>query len=243
MKEEIRIWWRLYKELCSNEMVLNQHFNPMLGYEEESEDGPVLDVGCSQSPFVLEYLKKGRTVYALDEDAELLSLMKARVDQLKLVDPSKFIDLHQPFLEASLPDKYFSVIILSNLLHFFTKEQCEVAIRKIIPHTKPGTLIYIKVHSKDHKSNDPNNDQSSFKQFFSRDDIDMLLGADEFERVYYQEVERFYTMEEIEFAKEWVKRVFIQDRKIDDEIKIYRAQKHHINNSRENSIVCVYQRV
>ena len=80
--------------------------------------------------------------------------------------------LNQYFSKDGLPDTTYSLIILSNLLHFFRLSKCIKIGELIKQKISTGTLVYIAVHSDKYFMNNPSdpNNNSYFKHYFTISD-------------------------------------------------------------------------
>src|SRR6478735_2818439 len=68
MERSLQFYWELYSEYYSNEQIVHRSFNPLRNYEEEFINGPILDIGCGQSNFLIEYSITNRDIYAVDNE-------------------------------------------------------------------------------------------------------------------------------------------------------------------------------
>ena len=52
----MKLYWDLVFKRQSNNELLRELNNPVRQYEKEMIDGAILDIGCGQSPFLLDFL-------------------------------------------------------------------------------------------------------------------------------------------------------------------------------------------
>lgn len=108
-----------------------------------------------------------------------------------------------------LPDGPYVVVVMYNILHFFSMKECAALIANVDRHLIKGSLISVCVHSTKHPANDPANPDSLayFKHFFSQEDIDTLFPADKFDRLYRADIERNYGKKDEEVTALWAEKV------------------------------------
>jgi len=183
MEETLKIYWTLYSEFYSNEMMIRKNHNPLREYEDEFIDGPILEVGCGQSSFLLEFSKSGKEIYAVDNDNLQLDILNKRITAYSSPDPDTVHLLNLTIPTDKLPEKKFSIVIMSDFLHFFSLRDATVFMDEIITRTTKGSLVYVRVHSKKHSYNNPLTPEISeyFKHFFSTEDLNILFNYNNFE--------------------------------------------------------------
>lgn len=189
MEETLRLYWKLYYELYSNDLLIHKKSNPLRDFEEEFIEGPILELGCGQSNFLVEFSKTGKEIFAIDSEEFQLDLLKNRIESYSGKDAEKLHLLNITIPEKEIPKELFSLVIASDFLHFFSFEECEKIIGQIISRTKKGSLIYIKVHSGSHSysnSEDPGV-HNYFKHFFSESDLTTLFDEKYFERIIFSD--------------------------------------------------------
>lgn len=64
MDPQMLLYWETYNELYTSELIVHKSFNPLRDYEDDFIEGPVLELGCGQSNFLIEYSVTGRDIYA-----------------------------------------------------------------------------------------------------------------------------------------------------------------------------------
>lgn len=62
MNETLRIYWELYNEIFSNELMIHKCHNLIRNFEEEFIEGPILELGYGQSNFLVEFSKRKRNI-------------------------------------------------------------------------------------------------------------------------------------------------------------------------------------
>lgn len=244
MDESLRIYWELYYELCSNELMIHKSHNPLRNFEKEFIDGPILELGCGQSSFLVEFSKTSKEIFAVDNEDFQLSFLKKRIELYAGKDAGKLHLLNITIPEKEIPNEIFSLIILSDFLHFFTIEDCRKIINQIISRTRKGSLIYIKVHSKSHfysKSADKGMHEY-YKNFFSESDLSNLFDEKYFERIiFFDNIQSYRSKFDKEMQIKWIERlldkyqVFDPKERRDELVPIMKEE--NVGN-----LECVYRR-
>ncbi len=244
MEETLRMYWELYNELCPNELMIHKSHNPLRNFEEEFIEGPMLELGCGQSSFLVEYSKTGKEIFAIDNEDLQLNLLKKRIESYAGKQAGKLHLLNITIPKKEIPKEIFSIVIMSDFLHFFSMDDCIKINKQIVSRTQKGSLIYIKVHSKSHayfKSSDPGMHQY-YKHFFSEADLPKLFDDKYFERIMFSE-----TMQSVrsKFSREievkWHEGVL-------DEYQIFdpEEREEELKSTKEESnigyIECIYRR-
>lgn len=177
MEESLKIYWKLYYDFYSNEMLMHQKYNPLREYEDEFVDGPILELGCGQSSFLVEMSKIGKEIFAVDNEETQLGFLNNRITKYGAAGATKihFLNLNIP--KDKIPDKKFSIVIMSDFLHFFSLKNAAAIAEEIRERTITGSLVYVRVHSKKHSYNDPSDPEINdyFKHFFTVDDLNSLF--------------------------------------------------------------------
>ncbi len=223
MDDSMRLYWETAFEEFTTEEMIKDSPNPLREYESEFIDGAIIDIGCEQSNFLLEYANSDRTLYAADNDEMQLDFLKKRAEGISNLNKWKFCLLNFP--EDQFPEDKYSVVILSNILHFFTIKECTKIENIIGSLLEKGTMIYISVHSSKFYANDPDdpNNNDYFKHYFTIEDIENLFSKEKYEYVYIAEIQKVDSMREREITIKWLdkdnEREGIKDIRIQNQIK------------------------
>ncbi|WP_284653498.1 class I SAM-dependent methyltransferase [Flavobacterium terrisoli] len=244
MDETLRMYWELFNESCSNELMIHKSHNPLRNFEEEFIEGPILELGCGQSSFLVEYSKTGKEIFAIDNEDFQLSLLKKRIESYAGKQAGKLHLLNITIPKKEIPKEVFSLVIMSDFLHFFSIEDCGKIINQIASRTQKGSLIYIKAHSISHsyfKSTEPGLHQY-YKHFFSETDLPKLFDKKYFERIMFSDtVQSVRSKFSREMQIKWHERVLDKYEVFDPE-----DREEELKSTKEESIVgyleCVYRR-
>lgn len=244
MHETLQIYWKLYYEMVSNESMIHKSHNLLRDLEEEFIQGPILELGCGQSNFLVEYSKTGKEIFAVDNEEFQLDLLKKRIESYSGKETGQLHLLNITIPEKEIPHELFSLVIASDFLHFFSIKECENIISQIILRTQKGSLIYIKVHSKSHSYSDSPNPElhKYFKHFFSERDLTELFDEKYFERMIFSNtVKNIRSKFTKEMETKWTEKIL-------DEYQVFdpkERQEHLEEISKESNIgylECVYRR-
>lgn len=123
--------------------------NPLLEQlvAEISGNGKVCDLGCGDGRYAIPLALKGFTVCAVDSSSSALSRLKRRADQAGV---SRRIYLSQEDIMQFRFEHDFRLIILANVLHYFSPVEVACIISKIAEHLRPGGGIYIGLETNIH---------------------------------------------------------------------------------------------
>lgn len=244
MDESLQVYWELYYEKCSNELMIQSSTNLLRKFKEQFVDGPMLDLGCGQSNFLVEFSRNGKDIYAVDNEDFQLQFLKKRIESYAGKDAGKLYLLNRMIPQQEIPNEVFSVVIASDFLHFFTLQDCRKIIDQLISRTKSGSLVYVKVHSKSHhyyESQDPGM-HDYYKHFFSKEDFSGLFDQKYFERIVLTEtVQSIRSAFTKNLEVEWVERLLDTYQVLDPEERnehLAPIQEEHDNGYLE----CVYRR-
>lgn len=244
MDETLRIYWKLYNEIFSNEILIHKSHNLLRNFEEEFIDGPILELGCGQSNFLVEFSKTGKEIFAVDNEESQLNFLKKRIESYAGKEAGKLRLLNITIPENEIPQEIFSIVIASDFLHFFSLVDCKDIISQIISRTQKGSLIYVRVHSRSHSYNDSTNPDvhEYFKHFFTENDLKELFDGQYFERMIFsntvQNVRPKFTRE---LETKWTEKVLDNYQIFDPQER----QEHFDENNKEINvgyIECIYRR-
>lgn len=244
MDDSLKIYWKLYYEMFSNEVMIHKSHNMLRDFEEEFIKGPILELGCGQSNFLVEFSKTGKEIFAIDNEEFQLNLLKKRIETYAGKDAGKLHLLNITIPEKEIPQEVFSLVIASDFLHFFSIDECKKIISQIVSRTQKGSLIYIRVHSKSHSYNNSNDPglHEYFKHFFSESDLVELFDGKYFERMIFsntvQSIRSKFTRE---MEMKWTEKLL-------DEYQIFDPQERQeyfedtIKELNVGYVECVYRR-
>lgn len=206
MDESMKLYWQIFNKRLSNEKLLRNNICPLRLYECDFIDGSIIDIGCGQSEILLDYANTSRKIFAVDNEQEQLDMLKNRVEHINGIDINNWNFLNLNFPNDNLPTEDYSIIIMSNILHFFTYSECENIEKLIYKLGKKGTLIYIVVHSDKYYDNNPEdpNNNDYFKHYFSIDDLQKLFSDEKYEWVYSANIVRAASKDDVEFLNIWL---------------------------------------
>lgn len=131
MEDTLRIYWELYNEIFSNELMIHKSPNLLRDFEEEFIEGPILELGCGQSNFLVEFSKTGKEIFAIDNEEFQLNLLKQRIESYAGKDAVKLHLLNITIPEKEIPQEIFSLVIASDFLHFFSINECKNIISQV----------------------------------------------------------------------------------------------------------------
>lgn len=235
MDLQMKLYWETIKEFYTTNLLLAKSINPLRDYEEDFIDGPILELGCGQSPFLIEYSKSGREIFAIDNEVYQLEQLKERILEFKGdVDNINFLNL--TILEDELPKSTFSIVILSNILHFFSIQDCNTLIGQLNERTTQGSLYYILVHSDKHPHNLPDN-LDYFKHFFTIEDLQNLFDPENFEQLYYANIQRREGKFDKMITKRWLEKYLDSEKVVDQDRRKKYIDEYMINDGQADLLV------
>lgn len=126
----MKIYWELYYTNFPVDKILRQTHNPIREYEVELIEGAIIDIGCGQSSFLLDFINTDREIIAIDSEQIQLDFLRDRVKSQKNAKLENWTFQCSNFPVDKLPEKEYSLIIFSNILHFFTLGEC-IEIQKL----------------------------------------------------------------------------------------------------------------
>ncbi|WP_033959047.1 class I SAM-dependent methyltransferase [Psychroserpens jangbogonensis] len=244
MDETLRIYWKLYNEIFTNEILIHKSHNLLRKFEEEFIEGPILELGCGQSNFLVEFSKTGKEIFAIDNEEFQLNLLKKRIESYAGKDAGKLHLLNITIPEKEIPQEIFSLVIATDFLHFFPMRGCKNIISQIISRTQKGSLIYIKVHSKSHSYNDTSDTgiHEYYKHFFTEKDFTELFDDKYFERIIFSNtVQNIRSKFTREMQTKWTKKV-LDEYQIFDQLERQAIFEENNKELNVGSLECVYRR-
>lgn len=243
MTEDMRLFWETYNEHYTNELIIHESFNPIRSFEKELIDGPILDIGCGQSNFLIEYSVSGRELFAIDNEDYQLKTLSQRINDYAGDRKGKVNFLNMSLPKDELPNEIFSLVIMSNFLQFFPIEECEIIINNLIERTKEGSLIYVLVHSDKHPYNKSEDEKTNtyFKHFFSEDDLNQIFKDSHFERLYLSDSQFTIPKFDMEIRKIWCEKI-LDYRNITDQTKRKNFIDANLKEKCVASLTSIYRR-
>jgi cyclopropane fatty-acyl-phospholipid synthase-like methyltransferase len=244
MELQMQLYWEVFGEVFSTDDILKNDFNPVYRYDDQLVDGAIIDIGCGQTSPLIQYADlSDRRLIGIDDEAFQLNKLRSRMIEIAGAESEKWELITSDIQHKPLPAGKYAMVILYNILHFFSLKECSELMEKIYGHLIPGSLISVCVHSTKYYMNDPANPQNYeyFKHYFSQEDLDLLLPSKNFERIYSADIERIYGKKDHEVSMMWGERLIaamnIKDARVKADIR--RQGKEKLT---EAEIICVYRR-
>jgi SAM-dependent methyltransferase len=243
MDESMKIYWKLYSEFFSNEAVLRNLSNPLREYENEFIDGAMIDIGCGQSSLLLDFSATGREMIAVDNEQMQLDYLKQRVINQATAKIDKWRFCLIDFPNEELLEATYSLMIFSNILHFFSLEECILIGRQVEKKASPGTFVYVSVHSVKFYANNPDNPTNNeyFKHYFSIEDLEKVLTLDKFERIYYAEVDKIDSKIDQKLTSLWLDTLLEKDG-VKNPKMVAKIKKDYLKNKYQSDIVAIFRK-
>lgn len=224
--------------------MIHKSTNLLREFEEEFIEGPILELGCGQSNFLVEYSKTGKEIVAIDNEEFQLDLLKKRIESYSGKNIGELQLLNITIPKNEIPKKIFSLVIVSDFLHFFSLDECKKIISQIVARTQKGSLVYVKVHSTKHSystSEDPEVHEY-YKHFFTENDLTNLFDEKHFERmIFSNSVQNIRSKFTRDMQNKWTEKV-LDDYQIFDQKE---RKEIFDNNNKELNVgflECVYRR-
>jgi hypothetical protein len=243
MDSSMKLYWTLVFEKQSTKVILRHLNNPIREYEEDMIDGTVIDIGCGQSPFLLDLLSSDRKFIAIDNEQIQLDYLRKRVENEKFSTINNWKFLNLDFPKNDLPTEQYSLIILSDLLHFFTLNECIDIGQIIAGKCIKGTLVYIAVHSDKFYANDPNNPDNNeyFKHYFTISDLETAFPLSLFDHIYSAEIEKSDSKFERDLVEVWINKS-LKTEGITNPKQIAKIKKEYFKDKKQSSIVIILRK-
>ena len=244
MELQMQLYWEVYGEAFSTDDIIKNDFNPVYRFDDQLVDGAIIDIGCGQTSPLIKYADlSDRRLIGIDNEAFQLEKLRSRMTEIAGADSEKWELITSDIQHEALPAGKYAMVILYNILHFFSLKECGELMEKLYGHLIPGSLISICVHSTKYYMNDPADPDNYeyFKHYFTQEDLDLLFPSKNFERIYSADVERIYGKKDHEVAKIWGERIIaamnIKDGRVKADIR--RQGKEKLTEAER---ICVYKK-
>ncbi|WP_185965951.1 class I SAM-dependent methyltransferase [Flavobacterium sp. ZT3R18] len=222
----------MYLEWFPNEKILDEFYNPIKSYSRERSK-KVIDIGCGQSQYLIDLLESDFELFAVDTEKSQLNFLEERVKQFGY-QKDRITYSSKEFPSEDFEGLFFSAIIVSNLLHFFTKPEAYIFVEGLSKYCDSDSLILITVHSSDHLSNKEKITSSSyFKSFYSKKDLYEMFPNTEYEYVSYVEKEKEPSNYKKQFLMHWINEYY-KEKYLP--FQIQKIQEDYLKTCRINSI-------
>lgn len=240
MDSSMKLYWSLYYENFSTQKLIE--VNCLIkSYKYDLINGPIIDIGCGQSKELLAFINSDRKIFAVDYEQLQLNYLKNRVLEIKnSFDNWNFLKLNIGFDE--IPSEKYALIVCSNLLHFFSIDNCISIVNSWYKNIVSGTLIYIEVHSEKHPSNNPNNPENNeyFRHYFSEKDLEMVFPSERFEILYFSDTQKTQTAEENKIINLWLDKWYEMNN-IKNKKYIEEDKAEYLKNNRQANFSVIYK--
>lgn len=235
------LYWKLFDEWYPTEVILERSFNPLKTYLTSAK-GIVIDIGCGPASHLLDFLGTKLELCAVDKDFTQLNYLKKRVANVGY--PIERLTYHADEFNSELfKGKFFSAIILSNILHFYDWESARKMISMLEKHIKSETYIFIAVHSKRHPKNKlEKNSENYFKYFYGINDLNILFPKTKYEYLYYEEVIKYPDALDEKFIRQWLTEILIARFSHISTFEISAFQQKYLLTAFSASIILVLKR-
>jgi cyclopropane fatty-acyl-phospholipid synthase-like methyltransferase len=203
--DQMKLHWKLFSEWYSNEKILEGFYNPVKNYIQK-KTGTIIDIGCGQSSYLIDFLNSEFELYAVDTDKDQLKYLQNRVIKAGY-DKNRITYSSNEFPSKDFSNNIFSAVIISNLLHFFPKSYAFEYVNTIKKYCEDEALIMITVHSSEHLHSEEITPESYFKSFYTKADLESMFPISEFEHLYYLQVNKAFDNYTVKFIEHWIKEV------------------------------------
>ncbi|MBK9982819.1 MAG: class I SAM-dependent methyltransferase [Saprospiraceae bacterium] len=237
----------LYEKYSINEIV-EMFEGPLRIYERDMLNYPVLDIGLGLGIDSIHFAKKGHKVFAVDNDDVLIKLFEIKIKEYEVQFHSKLdIEiLNQSYPNIIIPETKLSLIIASNLFHFFDIETVRQSIIGLDKYLVQNSMIYIQVHSVNHPSNDLSKGDERFKHFkhyFKKEEVINLFYELNYDTIYVSEYNKLSPYDELNITKEWCVRQFIEFKKYKrEDSRIQSFVEKNVKLSSEQCIIVIMRK-
>jgi SAM-dependent methyltransferase len=240
---ELKVYNELYRKFYSTSELVRKSFNPLREYDDEFIEGPVLDLGCGQSNFAIEYAGQGREIYAVDNDATQLSMLQERIVEYSPENLANLRLCNVTVLRDQIPGDSFALVNIANLLHFFSLQQCALIIDQLADKTRSGALIQLVVHSERYYLNNPDDPDNHdyFKHYFAEKDVEGLFPDTLFEKVFLAHIQKRRSKLETAIIEQWLDKV-MDLQGITDHSERQGHKNDYLEINEESQIVAIFKR-
>jgi cyclopropane fatty-acyl-phospholipid synthase-like methyltransferase len=245
MDRQMQLYWKAYEKLVSTTHVIENDFNPVYHYEDQLVDGAIFDIGCGQTSPLITYAGiTERRLIGIDNEASQLAKLRSRMVEIAGADDERWELITCDLQHSPLPVGPYAMVIMYNILHFFSLKECKELIVKVDENMVKGSLISVCVHSSKHPANDPANPDNNtyFKHFFTQQDLDSLFPANKFDRLYRADIERNYEKIDGQVAALWAEKI-ITDMKITAHREKANFRRHATMQKSTAEIINVYRKL
>ena len=240
----MQLYWKAFEQLVSTDHILENDLNPIYHFEDQLVDGAIFDIGCGQTSPLIRYAEiTERRLIGMDNEASQLVKLRSRMAEIAGADNKEWELITGDLKHSQLPNGPYAMVVMYNILHFFSLNECKELIAKIDQHLITGSLISICVHSTKHPANNPPNPDALnyFKHFFTQSDLDTLFPAKEFHRLYHADIERDYEKTDGKVTALWAEKV-ITDMKIKDHRTKTEIRRDATSQKSTAEIINVYRK-
>ena len=196
--------WKIFFEYFPTKRMLNGFGNPFR-QRLTKPNANILDVGCGQSPFILDLIEEDFTFTAFDSDESQLKYLENRISEINPSYSQKVNFQKGIFPSQEIHYEEYDAIIFNNLFHFLEFDKLIDIFSEINNKIKSGAYIFITVHSDKNVEMKKSNDY--FKHLFSVEDIECLFPKEKYEYCEFSSGEFIITDYEKTFYSEWIKQV------------------------------------
>lgn len=243
MDRQMQLFEEVFESLVSTQEILKEDHNPVYRFDDQLIDGAIIDIGCGQTSSLLKYAASGRRLIGIDSEQSQLNKLRSRMTSIAGFPSKEWELLKRDLRHDPLPKGVYAMVVLFNILHFFSLKNCATFIEKLEQHLKSGSILSICVHSVKYFANDPTNPGNNeyFKHYFSQGDLDNLFPSAKYDRLYRSDIERQLCKKDQEVAALWAERI-IEYFKITDPLTKGEIRQNAKDNSIQADLICVYKR-
>ena len=243
MDRQMQLFEEVFESLVSTQEILKDDRNPVYHFDDQLIDGAIIDIGCGQTSSLLRYAATGRRLIGIDSVQSQLNKLQSRMTEVAGFTSKEWELLKRDLRHDPLPEGIYAMVVLFNILHFFSLKYCAKFIEKLEQHLKSGSILSICVHSIKYFANDPTNPRNNeyFKHYFSQVDLDKLFPSVKYDSLYKADIEWQLCKKDQEVAALWVEKV-IEDMKITDPLTKRDIRQNAKDNNIQADLICVYKK-